>query len=42
MGGARPKEPSPSGVRSWACLNHQKAFRCWEFQVTEFRVANEL
>ena len=25
-----------------AYLNHQKAFRFWKFQATEFRVANEL
>src|SRR5215469_3557891 len=24
-----------------AYLNHRKAFRCWKFQVTEFRVVNK-
>ena len=31
-------------IPAWgqAYLNHHKAFRCWKFQVTEFRVASEL
>ncbi len=28
-------------VGGQAYLNHQKAFRCWKFQVTEFRVVTE-
>ena len=38
------KETGAARIPAWgqAYLNHHKAFRCWKFQVTEFRVANEL
>ncbi len=32
-----------AGTPAWgqAYLNQQKAFRCWKFQVSEFRVVTE-